>query len=486
MRAMPDFLPAGFDDFVTMALQQWQTPGAAIALVQDDEVVFARGYGERRLGSGEPVDANTVFGIGSATKAFTAAVVAALVGAGELGWDDLVITHAPEFRLSDPWMTQEITVRDLLCHRTGLPRGIGMRLRSDCDLATYMARMQRVRPLYSFRARYHYTNTSFDWAGMVAARAAGMSWAELVRQRIFNPLGMTSASTNADALAGVANLSTPHAQIDGVVQPVPWRNIGDDPAGSINASALDMAQWLRLQLNGGAYAGAQIIPVTAAQEMHLPQVAVPHPETTEIDLVTMLQPPTNLWTYGLGWWVQDWRGRKLVWHGGQIDGNAAMVALLPEARFGLVVLTNIHVTLLHGVLMFMLLDARLGCHDRDWNGDALHLAAQFAAHEAEQAAARQAARRPNTRPSLPLAAYAGVYASSWCGELTVTNAGDGLTVEYGRGGVLTHWRHDTFELTWRDRMLSPDLVTFSLDASGQPMRLNIEGLDEFVRVSQPN
>lgn len=485
MRVTPDFLPDGFDEFVAAALQQWQTPGAAIALVQDDEVVFARGYGERRLGSGEPVDADTVFGIGSATKAFTAAIVAALVGDGKLDWDDPVIAHVPEFRLVDPWMTQAITVRDLLCHRTGLPRGIGMRLRSDCDLATYMARMQHVQPLYSFRSRYNYTNTSFNWAGMVAARAAGISWAELVRQRIFNPLGMTSASTNVDALAGVTNLSTPHAQLDGVVQPVPWRNIGDDPAGAINASARDMAHWLRLQLNGGAYAGRQIIAAAAAQEMHLPQTAVPHPETTEIDLVTMLQPPTNLWTYGLGWWVQDWRGRKLVWHGGQIDGNAAMVALLPEARFGLAVLTNIHVTLLHGVLMFMLLDARLGYHDRDWNGDALRLAAQFVAYEMEQAAARQAARRPDTRPSLPLATYAGAYVSSWCGELTVINTGDGLAVDYGRGGVLTHWHHDTFELTWRDRMLSPEFVTFSLNADGQPARLRVEGLDEFVRVPQP-
>lgn len=483
MNATPEFLPDGFDAFVTAALQQWQTPGAAIALVQDDVVVFARGYGERRVGGGEPVDADTVFGIGSATKAFTAAVAAALVGDGRLDWDDPVIRHVPEFHLVDPWVTRAITVRDLLCHRTGLPRGIGMRLRSDCDLPTYMARMQRVPPRHSFRSRYNYTNTSFDWAGMVVERVRGMPWAEFVRERIFTPLGMDASSTNADALARVTNLAAPHALLDGVVQPVPWRNIGDDPAGAINASARDMAQWLRLQISAGTVDGQTLIEAAAAREMHLSQTAVPHPEMTELELLTMLQPPIRFWTYGLGWWVQDWRGRKLIWHGGQIDGYAAIVAMLPEARFGLVVLTNIHDTLLHAALMFTLLDARLGYQERDWNAETLHLAAQFAADAAQQAEAHLASRQRNTQPSLPSAAYAGVYISSWCGDLTVTCRDGCLSLEYGRGGDLTHWHHDTFTINWRDRMLQPELATFVLDADGRAGGLRIEGLDdEFRRV----
>ncbi len=479
----PFFLPNDFDAFVNTALNQWQVPGVAIGIVKDDAVVFAKGYGVKKMGERAPIDERTIFGIGSTTKAFTAAVVAALVGDGKLNWDDPVCNYLPGFRLRDPWVTRAATLRDLLCHRLGLPRGVMMRLRSDCDLATYLERMNKVQPLYSFRSRYNYTNTSFDWAGQAAAVAAGTTWRELVQRRIFDPLGMKSSSTNVAGLNNAANVVTPHAHLNGELRTIPRRDVGDDPAGSINSNLLDMLQWVRMQLGKGNYGGVQVLAPQTVYEMHAPQIAIPHPEDTEIGSVLMLMnPDISFWTYGLGWFVICYRGKKMVWHGGQITGHGSMVVLFPEENLGFVILTNIHETLLHAALVFTLADAYLG-FARDWNGDFLRLNAQATAQMQAARAQIADARIKDTAPSLPLDQYVGAYTSEWCGDAQIAAGDAGLILHYGGApkADLDHWHYDTFRLTWRDPIFPPELVTFTIDARGRVDKMGIPSLTEFTR-----
>ncbi len=479
---MPTFLPPDFDAYVNQVLQQWGISGAAIAIVKDDEVVFAKGYGVRDVTNNDPIDEQTVFGIGSATKAFTAATAAILVDEGKLGWDTPIIEYLPDFQLSDPWVTAQISLRDLLSHRSGLPRGIVMRLRSGGDLESYLARYRYAKFEKSFRSRYLYSNTNFDWAGKVVEAVSGEHWGEFMSKRIFAPLGMAFSSTNLTALERVENLAAPHALLKGALQTVPRLDIGDDPAGSINANALDMAEWLRMLLNNGNSAGAQVLSPTAIYEMHAPQTAVPHPEETELAIFKMLNPPINFWTYGFGWWVQDYHHAKLVWHGGQIDGFSSMVAMLPDKNFGFVVLTNIHETFGHGVLMLTLLDAYLKKSDRDWNAVSLDVAQKYGAQQAERAKKVQSARIEGTLPTLPLSEYAGIFSDPWQGEVEVFVQDKKLSLRYEKTTApLSHWQDDTFRLTWSNPLYAPAFVTFSLDATRRVNQVTIDGLTTFKK-----
>lgn len=479
------FLPQDFDEFVNKAMSDWRVPGLALSIVKDDAVVLAKGYGVKKIGEDTPVDEHTVFGIGSVTKPFTATALAALVSDGKLDWDDRVISYLPDFQHPDPWVTRELTIRDMMSHRTGLPRFVRILLRGAYDLDTYLHRVRCLKAIASFRSRYHYTNTTFEAVGKMFPAMAGKSWEDFMQERIFDPLGMTASSTNVDALQNVANLSTPHANIGGEVRPITWRNIGSDASGSINSNVVDMAQWVRLHLGKGAYQGKRLISPAAVNETHRPQIVI-KPEESEVAFFHALKPDINFWTYGLGWFVSDYRGKKAVQHGGQIDGYSPTVALLPQENFGFAILTNIHETMLQVALTYVLFDAYLGGPQRDWNAELLQVAQQM---EKEGAAAWQKiveARAEGTSPSLPLAKYAGTYVDNFCGEATVTEENGKLIVHYGPTSKadLAHWHYDTFRATWRDPMFDPEFVTFTLDKMGAVDAMNIESMAWFKREPQ--
>ena len=236
----------GLDAAVEQALQDWQMPGLALAIVKDDAVVLSKGYGVRELGQSVPVDERTVFAIGSVTKAFTAAALGMLVDEGKIGWDDPVTAHLPDFQLYDPYVTREITLRDLLTHRSGLPRGDLIWIGSDFDRAEILRRVRYLPPRWSFRSHYGYQNILYLAAGQVVAAATGRSWDAFIRERIFAPLGMIDSSTSVTALADAGNVAAPHADVDGQIGPVPYRNIDCiAPAGAINANVVEMTQWIR-------------------------------------------------------------------------------------------------------------------------------------------------------------------------------------------------------------------------------------------------
>jgi CubicO group peptidase (beta-lactamase class C family) len=469
------------DGDVTKALADWEVPGLALAIVKDDQVVLAKGFGVRKLGDDAKVDADTLFAIGSASKAFTAATLAILVDEGKLGWDDPANKHLPGLQLFDAAVTRELTVRDLLCHRCGLPRGDLLWYATPYSRDEILRRVRHLEPKWSLRSHFGYQNIMFLAAGEIVPKLTGTSWDDFVKQRLFLPLGMKSSGTSVRELAQQGNVATPHVKLEDKVEAVAWRNIDNvAPAGSINSSANDMAQWLRLQLGDGAIDGKRLISAEAMREMHSPQSIVERE-----DNFVWLYPEAHFMTYGLGWFMHDYAGRKIVEHGGAIDGMRSQVALVPEEKLGIVVLANRGGSVLPHVLMFKIVDLYLKQDKHDWSTEALARVRELEkqAADAKKKAADERAR--DTKPSLPLEGYAGKFTDELYGDIEVRKDGDHLVLQRAPGcfeAELEHWHYDTFRARYRDRVIEPQLVTFRLSAAGKVESLVVPELAEFSAV----
>ncbi len=470
----------GLDDYIVQAMRAWEVPGLALALVTRERVLLAKGYGVKRLGDPAPVTEHTLFAIGSATKAFTAATLAMLVDEGKVRWDDPVLKYLPEFQLWDPYVARELTIRDLLAHRSGLERADLAWYGSTFERAEILRRMRFLPPRWSFRSRFGYQNIMYVAAGEVVRAVTGKPWEEFVRERIFQPLGMSSTTVSVKTLSAASDVATPHARIEGVVRPVPWRNIDPmAPAGAINSNVWEMARWIQLQLGEGEYRGQRLWSVEAAREMHAPQTILRR-EPPYADLF----PEARFLTYGLGWFLHDYRGRKIVEHGGNIDGMSALVALVPEEQFGFVILTNMNGTLLVHALKYRILDAYFNAPPRDWSAEFLKTAQRL--QEQQQALWKkiEEARAKGTAPSVPPSRYVGIYENEVYGEIHVAEEEGRLVLRFGpaRVGDLEHWHYDTFRIRWRDPMLPQAFVTFSLSAEGEVERVSVRffGLPEPV------
>ena len=472
-----------FDDYVNKALKQWDVPGVSIAIVKNDQIVFAKGYGVRKLGDPTPVDEKTLFAIGSASKAFTAASIGMLMDEGKLKWDDPAAKYLPGFQLFDPYATREITVRDLLCHRSGLERGDLLWYGSDLSRDEIVRRVRYLKPSWSFRGMFGYQNIMFLAAGQIVPSVTGKSWDDFVRERIFIPLGMTSSNTSIKDLAKSTNVATPHTKIDEKVETIPWRNIDNiAPAGSINSNVVDMAQWTRLHLGEGKYQGKQLVSSGTVKEMHTPQTII----RTE-GIWEKLFPEAHFLTYGLGWFLQDYHGRKVVQHGGNIDGMSALVAMMPEEKLGVVVLTNLNGTTLPTVLANTIFDWYTKSPQKDWSTE---LYKSIKGLEDVQKAAekkKEEARVAGTSPSLPLEKYAGTYKDEMYGEAKVTVKDGKLVATYGAAfaGELEHWHYNTFRVRWRDRSLGKGFINFTLKDDGTVDEMKLENLTSFKRGPDP-
>lgn len=470
-----------FDAYVEKAMKDWEVPGLAIAVVKDDRIVFAKGYGVRELGGTAAVNEQTLFAIGSSSKAFTAAAVAMLVDEGRVKWDDPVTKYLPGFQLFDPYSTRELTVRDLVTHRSGLERGDLLWYASPYDRNEVLRRVRFLKPSWSVRSRFGYQNIMYLAAGQLQPAVTGKEWDDIVRERIFVPLGMNASSTSIRKFAGIDNVASPHSKIDDKLQKVAWRNIDNiGPAGSINSNVIDMAQWLRMNLGGGMYENKKILSAASVKEMQTPQTVIRIEGNNE-----RLYPEAHFLTYGLGWFLSDFRGRKLVEHGGAIDGMRAEVAMLPEEKLGVVILTNRHGSVLPHVLMYRVFDAYLNVGaKRDWSAEMLK---KISALEAVAKAAEKKLeddRVKGTSPSLALEKYAGTYQNEMYGETKFVLKDGKLTSEFGPNfnGALEHWHYDTFRVVWRDRMEGKGFVVFKLNAKGAPEVVTIEGIGDFTRM----
>ena len=469
----------GFDDYVNKAIKDWEVPGMAIAVVKDDKIVFAKGYGLREIGKAAPVDEHTIFAIGSSSKAFTAASIAMLADEGKLKWDDPVTQYLPGFQLYDPYVTRQMTVRDLLTHRIGLERGDQLWYATAYSREEILRRIRHLEPSSSVRSKFGYQNIMFLAAGQIIPSVAGKSWDDFVSERIFAPLGMKETGTTIRTLSKSNDVSTPHAKIDDKMQPVAWRLIDNiAPAGSINSNIVDMAQWVRLQLGKGKYDGKQIISEAAIKEMHTPQTII------RIEgLYPFMYPDAHFMSYGMGWFLSDFRGKKLVEHGGAIDGMRALVAMIPEENVGVVILTNVSGTLLPQFLSYRIFDAYLGQQPKDWQAEGL---TKMKALEAQSKAAQEKAlaeRVMGTSPSLGLQNYAGTYLSEMYGDAEVGFADGKLIAHFGPNftGDVEHWNYDTFQVTWRDRVQGKGLIQFELDAKGKVDAVSFGGMGKFKR-----
>ncbi len=471
---------AGLDAYIAQAMKDWGIAGAAVAVVKDDSLVFARGYGVREAGKPEPVDEHTVFAIGSNTKLFTATLAGMLVDEGKLKWSDPATTLLPGFQLYDPYVTQQITLGDLLSHDSGLGRrGDLLWYASPYDRAEILRRIRYLKPIASFRSEFGYQNIMVMAAGEAVARTAGESWDALVKERIFEPLGMTASNTSVKELAGMPDVAAPHLLEDGKLHVIPWRNIDNiAPAGSINSDVLDMARWLRLLLAGGRFGGKQLIKAATLKQIEAPHTIIPFPGDT-------LTPSTHFVAYGYGVGMNDYLGRKVLTHTGGIDGMLSQVTWVPEAKLGVVVLTNTEGhNAVFAAIARRVLDAYLGASPRDWS--AILLASTRDGEAKEKAAEqKQEADRPKgTHPSLPLEAYAGKYTNEMYGDVAVVQEAGYLVARFGPGftGDLEPWAYDSFRVTWRDLREGKSMVTFTLDANGKVASLRIPDIDEFKRV----
>ncbi|MCX6142644.1 MAG: serine hydrolase [Ignavibacteriales bacterium] len=470
----------GLNSYILKAMKEWETPGLAIAIVKNDSIIFAKGYGVRKLGENAPVTPNTIFAIASTTKAMTVACLAMLVDEGRLKWDDPVTKYIPWFQLYDPYVTRELTVRDLLCHRSGLERGDGLWSISSFGREEILRRVRLLKPAWSFRSRYGYQNTMFIAAGEIVPAVTGKSWDEFIIERLFKPLGMSRSSTSVSALQGKDDVASPHYRIDDVMQPVNWvdyDNIGG--AGAVNSSVMDMAQWVRLNLANGVFANKRLLSTNVVREIQSSQTVI------RIDSIdATLKPSMHFRSYGLGWFLQDYLGRKIVFHTGSLNYMRTRILFIPEEQFGFVVIQNSPNENLHESIGYWILDRLLGGADRDWSAELRTTANEAEAKSKAAQRKRIEARVTGTKPSLALDKYAGTYENELYGKVSVQLQDGKLAMQLSASyeGVMEHWHYDTFEITWKDRTSGEDTIVFTIGADGNVDSLTWEGFAAFKKL----
>jgi len=472
-----------FDEYVTRGMRDWEIPGLAIAVVKDDKVVLQKTYGVRRLGQNAPVDEHTMFAIGSATKAFTSTALAMLVDAGKARWDDPAAKYLKGFRLPDPYVTESVTIRDLLSHRTGIGANNLLFWGSAYDRDELVQRLQYLDLKWGLRSHFEYQNLLYLAAGQIIPSLTGSNWDTFIKERVFQPLGMTSSTTDLASLIDNSDVASPHLRLDGKLQSIPMLNLENvAPAGAINSDLLDMERWTRFQLNEGSIDGKMIVSETSVREMHTPQIFIPPTPP-----FGWFWPESTFGAYGLGWFVQDYRGHLVCEHGGDTDGMASLVALMPDQKLGLVVLTNVEGPWLRSALMFRVFDAYLGVPAQDWSSRYKEMTKGFEDQEAAESKAIDGARIKGTTPSVSLDKYAGEYQHPLYGAARVAYRNGGLSINLlGDTGDLEHWNYDTFKVHWRNFNLLHRFqlmfVTFQLTPKAQVGSLVFADVGEFPRV----
>jgi CubicO group peptidase (beta-lactamase class C family) len=461
------------DRIVNKARVAWKVPGVSVAIVENGKITHVAGYGLREAGTSLPVDGDTLFGIGSTTKAFTTTAIAMLVADGRMSWDDPVRKHLPYFRLNDPCADSAVTFRDIVSHRTGLSRHDWLWDNSPWNREEVIRRIGEVGLSAPFRTAYQYQNIMFIAAGEAVAAVSDKPWESFIRERILDPLSMTRTRLTTKAAREVPNHAIGHRFEPLKDERVSTFDFFEDenvaPAGSIHSSAKEMANWLLFNLSDGSFEGRNLLSPQGLKELRVPHTPL-RLEGTSAEA----NPETNLQAYGLGWFVQDYRGELLVAHSGALNGYRAQVAMLPRRRSGVVILSNLGRSLAVTSIRNALLDALLGGARRDWTTLLQDLESKglAKAREAESEAAKK--RVPNTRPSRELSAYTGTYRAPGYREAIVAVDGDHLALRWSRLDLdLQHWHYDTFASSSELDEVDEKIV-FRLDENGE-----VEGFEMF-------
>jgi CubicO group peptidase (beta-lactamase class C family) len=487
--------PSGFEARVESLRKQTGVPGMAIAIVENDKVALAKGFGIKKLGATDPVDADTIFMTGSTGKAFTVAALGVLVDQGKIGWDDKVIDRLPGFQMYDPWVTREMTIRDLLVHRSGLGLGAGDLLfvpRTNLSRAESVRRLRYIKPATSFRSGYAYDNVLYMVAGQLIEDVTGETWEKFTREHVLKPAGMLHSTTDDEGHFSSSDRAQPHARMNGGLRGVGDQSVLNErdnlgstasPAGGLAVSANDMARWLMIQLDGGAIpGGGRLFSEAAHEQMWKPVVLQPVAQRT--GELAPLQPMFS--TYALGWDVQDYRGHKIVWHGGAVFGFLTAVVLLPEKHVGFSIEINSEDGTIILGLMYELLDHYLGLPQDSWP-EKISADRKKRVQEALKAYQASAATPAKVGPSLPLDRYVGTYSDPWYGKIEVAQSSGGLTIDFKStprmGGALEHWQYDSFVTHFDDKTIEPAYVTFGLNADGKVERITMKAVSPLADFS---
>jgi len=467
----------GFRDYVATAAADWDAPGLAVAVVKDGKLLFAEGFGVLRLGGHDAADEHTRFSIGSTTKAMTVAAVGMLVDEGKLGWDDLVVDHLPWFRVDDALVTREITIRELLTHRAGMGNADFLWYERETTTEEIVRKMAMVAPAYSLRSSFIYQNIMYATAGEIVEKVSGMPWTEFVRTRIFAPLEMTESVPLLSETLGQPNVAVPHHRIEGRTTPIENASVDAvEAAGAVWSSVSDMSKWLRMLLAEGVAAdGTRLLSEATVEEMFSPQTLVPSSQFYPTQRIT----EPDWMTYGLAWFQHDYRGYKVDYHTGSIDGMVAIAGLIRDLDVGVYVLANRdHVEVRHA-LMYRAFDHFLEGEPRDWSAE---LKTLYDDLEQEGVAARARVgeqRVEGTSPSLALDDYVGSYGHELFGSVVITMESGALHADLGPGqpGDMRHWNFDTFQVVLDARWRGEPLVTFRLGTDGQVASLSTGGVE---------
>ncbi|MFH2142112.1 MAG: serine hydrolase [Bacteroidota bacterium] len=473
------------------SMKAWEIPGMAIAIVKDDSVIFAKGYGVRNIEKGGVVDENTVFGIASNTKAFTTASLAILNDQGKINWDDKVVKYLPYFEMYDSYVTNDVKIRDLLCHRSGYKTFSGDLLWHSTIYSRedIIKRIKYLEPEYGFRSHYGYSNLMFLTAGEIIPVVSGLSFDDFLKTNFFEPLGMKNTCTSIKGFDKIENLAQPHVKHKGTMIPIKyisWDNIA--PAGGVNSTVLDMTKWIKMQLAHGKYKGKTYFSAEAQKEMWTPFITEKLSQTDEF-----LFPSKHFDLYGLGWDLFDYHGRKIVDHSGGLDGMISQVVLVPEENLGFVILTN-SMNYLPYTLMYHILDVFFEKEGKDYSGIFLRIINQNELFDEQKRLQEEKDRNKSIKPSLSLDNYAGDYHSELYGDAKVSFDNNKLILQFVPApefiSTLEHWEYNRFSVEFKEfPSLPPGKVDFIIDGDKvTEMKIDIPNPDfdftelKFVKV----
>ena len=466
-----------FDKYVEAARQQWHVPGLSIVVVKDGKVAFEKGYGFRELGKSDPVTTDTLFGAMSTTKAMTVACLSMLVDEGKVNLDDKVIKYLPDFRVADPYITNELRVRDLLTHTGGLGDADFLwAWTPTIDNSEVIRRMQYAKPAYSMRSSFIYQNIMYLVAGQVIEKVSGMPWERFIKERLFTPLGMRNSYPNLSSSKGYTNRSASHFDIKGkteVIPEMPADSIA--PAGAVWSTADDIGKWVTFMLGDGTWNGRVLIKPATFNEILKPQVIVPASQFYPTVAITK----PHWMTYGLAWFQHDYRGEMVNFHTGSLDGRTAIVGLMRDKKLGVYIFGNLDHAELRHALMYKVFDV-FGFDDnsRDWSSEFKTLYDGLKAQGEKRRDTLLSQRALNTKPSLPLEAYVGKYSDPFYGSVTVGTVDGKLQAKFNDEltADLGHWQFDTFMGTWNKPWWDQSLFAFQISpTSADVQSLTVDG-----------
>ena len=479
-QATPSFIKDSIDNYIGNAIAEWKIPGLAVCVVRDGKIELMKGYGVKEMGTNEKVDENTLFMIGSNTKAFTATALAILDNEKKLSLDDKVQKWLPDFKLYDPWVTKEANIRDLLCHRLGFEtfQGDFMFFDSDLTTAEMRERFGKLKPLYSYRGKWGYTNAAFMTAGEIIPKVAGKTWAEYLKEKIFTPLGMNNTLALSKDIPTASNKAAAHTVWRGELKKIPYGRIDPlAPAGSISSSVNDLSKWVMAQLNNGKLNDKEIIPASAIEQTWTPESILGNGGS--------MFNTGHFALYGLGWFLEEYNGKKIVSHTGGVNGFVTSVTLIPEEKLGIIVLTNTDANGFYEALKLEIMDAYLGLPYRNYHKVAIERQKQSELRMEKMMQLKK--DTINTKPvtALPLTAYAGEYQHDIYGSMNIKIENGELIMRFehhkGRFSKLEALGGNRFLSTWNDPLYGVKVLPFTVeDGKVKSLTVRVADFVEFT------